>query len=33
MVRKFVDKEIIPNIQEWDRQGHFEPVILKKLEY
>lgn len=31
MVRKFVDKEIIPNIQEWDRQGHFEPAVLKKL--
>ncbi|WP_088090482.1 acyl-CoA dehydrogenase family protein [Bacillus sp. OV166] len=31
MVRKFVDKEIIPNIQEWDRQGYFEPAILKKL--
>jgi glutaryl-CoA dehydrogenase (non-decarboxylating) len=31
MVRKFVDNEIIPNIQEWDRQGHFEPSILKKL--
>ncbi len=31
MVRKFVDKEIIPNIQEWDRKGHFQPAILKKL--
>jgi glutaryl-CoA dehydrogenase (non-decarboxylating) len=31
MVRKFVDKEIIPNMQEWDRKGHFEPAILKKL--
>jgi glutaryl-CoA dehydrogenase (non-decarboxylating) len=31
MIRKFVDKEIIPNIQEWDRKGHFEPAILKKL--
>jgi glutaryl-CoA dehydrogenase (non-decarboxylating) len=31
MVRKFVDKEIIPNMQEWDRKGHFEPEILKKL--
>lgn len=31
MVRKFVDKEIIPNIKEWDRQGHFEPAILEKL--
>lgn len=31
LVRKFVDKEIIPNIGEWDRKGHFEPEILKKL--
>ncbi|MEH7247816.1 acyl-CoA dehydrogenase family protein [Neobacillus niacini] len=31
MVRKFVNKEIIPNIQEWDRQGQFEPAILNKL--
>lgn len=31
MVRKFVDKEIIPNIQDWDRQQHFEPNILKRL--
>ncbi|MCM3706395.1 MULTISPECIES: acyl-CoA dehydrogenase family protein [Cytobacillus] len=31
LVRKFVDKEIIPYIQEWDRKGHFEPEILKKL--
>jgi glutaryl-CoA dehydrogenase (non-decarboxylating) len=31
LIRKFVDKEIIPNIQEWDRKGHFEPAILKKL--
>lgn len=31
MSRKFVDKEIIPNIHEWDRQGHFETAILKKL--
>jgi glutaryl-CoA dehydrogenase (non-decarboxylating) len=31
MIRKFVDKEIIPNIREWDRQGHFEHAILKKL--
>ena len=31
MVRRFVDKEIIPNIQEWDRNSHFEPAILKKL--
>lgn len=31
MVRKFVDKEIIPYIQEWDRNGDFQPHILKKL--
>ena len=31
LVRKFVDKEIVPNIQEWDRLGHFEPAVLKKL--
>ncbi|WP_066066974.1 acyl-CoA dehydrogenase family protein [Neobacillus soli] len=31
MVRKFVDKEIIPYIQEWDRNHHFEPGILKRL--
>lgn len=31
MVRRFVDKEIIPNMREWDRQGHFETSILKKL--
>lgn len=31
MVRKFVDKEIIPNMQAWDRAGHFETSILKKL--
>lgn len=29
LVKRFVDKEIIPNIQEWDRQVHFEPSILK----
>lgn len=31
MVRKFVDKEINPYMQEWDRAGHFETAILKKL--
>jgi glutaryl-CoA dehydrogenase (non-decarboxylating) len=31
MVRKFVDKEITPYIQEWDRNHHFEPRILKRL--
>ena len=31
MVRKFVDKEIIPYIQEWDRNGEFQPSIMKRL--
>ena len=31
MVRKFVDKEIIPYIQEWDRNGEFQPTIMKRL--
>lgn len=31
MVRKFVDKEITPYIQEWDRKGEFQPAIMKKL--
>lgn len=31
MLRKFVDKEIIPYIQEWDRNGEFQPSIMKKL--
>lgn len=31
MVRSFVDKEILPFIQEWDSKGHFEPNILKRL--
>lgn len=31
MVRKFVDKEIIPNMRKWDREGYFETAILKKL--
>lgn len=31
LVRKFVDKEIIPNMAEWDRNHHFETGILKKL--
>lgn len=31
VVRKYVDKEIIPYIQEWDRQGEFQPHILKKV--
>ncbi|WP_018133072.1 acyl-CoA dehydrogenase family protein [Effusibacillus pohliae] len=31
LVRSFVDKEIMPYIQEWDAQGHFERGILKRL--
>ncbi len=31
MVRKFVDKEIIPYIQEWDRNGEFQPSIMDRL--
>lgn len=31
MVRTFVDREIIPYIQEWDAKGHFEQGVLKRL--
>lgn len=31
MTRKFVDKEIIPYIKEWDERGYFDPNILKRL--
>jgi glutaryl-CoA dehydrogenase (non-decarboxylating) len=31
VVRSFVDKEIMPHIGEWDRQGHFEKSIMKRL--
>ncbi len=31
MVRQFVDKEIMPYIQEWDRKQHFERSIIDKL--
>jgi glutaryl-CoA dehydrogenase (non-decarboxylating) len=31
LVRTFVDKEIMPHIQEWDAKGHFERGILKRL--
>lgn len=31
MVRKFVNKEIMPYIQEWDEKQHFERSILNKL--
>lgn len=30
-VRGFVDKEIMPYIGEWDRQGKYDPAILPKL--
>src|SRR5690625_3774725 len=30
-VRSFVDKEIMPNIAEWYREGKFEQYIMKKL--
>lgn len=31
VVRKFVDKEISPYIREWDKNGEFQPSILKRL--
>ena len=31
MVRSFVDKEIIPNIGEWDANQHFERNIMKRM--
>lgn len=31
MVRGFVDKEIMPYIQEWDANQHFEKGIMKRL--
>ncbi|WP_047980441.1 acyl-CoA dehydrogenase family protein [Ornithinibacillus contaminans] len=30
-VRSFVDKEIMPYIADWDRQGKFDPAITTKL--
>src|SRR5690625_2726164 len=30
-VRNFVDQEIMPHIAKWDREGHFDPSIIKKL--
>ncbi|WP_077324537.1 acyl-CoA dehydrogenase family protein [Virgibacillus siamensis] len=30
-VRSFVDKEIMPNIAEWDREGKFDPSIMNRL--
>ncbi|SFF78626.1 glutaryl-CoA dehydrogenase (non-decarboxylating) [Halobacillus alkaliphilus] len=31
VVRKFVDQEINPYIQEWDEKGHFESSIMNRL--
>lgn len=31
MVRSFVDKEIMPYIQEWDANQHFEKGIMKRM--
>lgn len=30
-VRNFVDKEIMPYISDWDREGKFDPSIMQKL--
>jgi glutaryl-CoA dehydrogenase (non-decarboxylating) len=30
-VRSFVDREIMPYIAEWDREGKFDPIIYKRL--
>jgi len=30
-VRNFVDKEIMPHIQKWDREGEFDPTIMDRL--
>ena len=30
-VRNFTDKEIMPYIAEWDREGKFDPAIIDKL--
>lgn len=30
-VRNFVDKEIMPHIADWDRNGGFDPAIMKRL--
>jgi alkylation response protein AidB-like acyl-CoA dehydrogenase len=31
LVRKFVDREIMPNIEKWDAEQHFETSIMHKL--
>lgn len=30
-VRQFVDQEIMPHIQEWDRKGEFDPKLFKRM--
>ncbi|HLR07682.1 MAG TPA: acyl-CoA dehydrogenase family protein [Bacillota bacterium] len=30
-VRNFVDKEIMPNMSQWDRDGTFDPEVIEKL--
>ncbi|WP_164217403.1 acyl-CoA dehydrogenase family protein [Virgibacillus sp. YIM 98842] len=30
-VRNFTDKEILPHIAQWDREGKFDPAIIQKL--
>lgn len=30
-VRSFVDKEIMPHVAKWDREGKFNPSIMKRL--
>lgn len=30
-VRNFTDKEIMPYIAQWDREGKFDPAIIDKL--
>ena len=29
--RQFVDKEIMPYIQEWDRKGEFDPKLFQRM--
>ncbi|MDN4595251.1 acyl-CoA dehydrogenase family protein, partial [Polycladomyces subterraneus] len=31
LVRKFVDREIMPNIEKWDEEQYFETSIIDKL--
>lgn len=30
-VRNFVDKEIMPYVADWDREGTFDPAITTRL--